>query len=154
MALKLEDLQVQVEIPGFEIQLVEDLTALETWVHTFGRGYGLPEAWDLDLYHLIAALGLEPPFHNYLGLMEGEPVSASTMFLGAGVAGIYNVGTLETARGRGIGSLMTAVPLLDAHRKGYQWGVLQSSQMGFSVYQKLGFEKVCDMEHFYRQIKV
>jgi len=32
---------------------------------------------------------------------------------------------------------------------GYRAGVLQSSEMGFGVYRKLGFEKLCAMEHFY-----
>jgi ribosomal protein S18 acetylase RimI-like enzyme len=65
------------------------------------------------------------------------------------VAGIYDVATLPEARGRGIGSTLTLVPLLDARRVGYRTGVLQSSEMGYEVYQKMGFQHLCQIENFY-----
>jgi GNAT superfamily N-acetyltransferase len=149
MAVALDRLVSLQSITGFEIQLVRDHAALDTWADTFCKGYGIPEDWLPALTEMIASLGLELPISNYLGYLEGEPVAASTRFLGAGVAGIYNVATIETARGKGIGSLMTAIPLLEARQMGYHWGILQSSQMGLGVYQRLGFEKLCDMDHFY-----
>jgi hypothetical protein len=44
--------------------------------------------------------------------------------------------------------------LLEARAQGYALGALQSSDMGFNVYQRLGFRKVCEVTHFYYENKV
>jgi hypothetical protein len=44
---------------------------------------------------------------------------------------------------RGIGALMTVRPLEMARARGYHLGVLQSSQMGYPLYRRLGFEDYC-----------
>jgi GNAT superfamily N-acetyltransferase len=131
------------------IQPVEDPPALAVWTRTFTQGYGIPAAMAPDFLALIKSLGTALPFRNYLGLLDDQPVAASTLFVGAGVAGIYNVATLPGARGQGIGSAMTLIPLYEARQLGYRAGVLQSSEMGYSVYQRLGFRKLCQMDHFY-----
>lgn len=135
--------------PPINVQRVEDQEMLSVWTATFTRGYGIPPAITPVFLQLIASLGIDLPFRYYLGQLDGRPVAASTLFLGAGVAGIYNVATLLDARGRGIGSAMTLVPLLEARDLGYHAGVLQSSEMGYPVYQRLGFQKFCQMDHFY-----
>jgi ribosomal protein S18 acetylase RimI-like enzyme len=134
---------------GLSIQRVQDLEALRVWARTFIIGYELPGSMAVALYDLMAGLGLDLPLRHYVGFMDGEPVAASTLFLGAGVAGIYNVATIPEARGQGLGSLLTLTPLREAQALGYRAGVLQSSEMGFSVYRRLGFEKVCMIDHFY-----
>ena len=62
------------------------------------------------------------------------------MLLALGVAGLYNVATLPEARGKGIGAYMSFAPLLEAREDGYRIGILQASDMGRSVYERLGFQ--------------
>ena len=97
-------------------------------------------------------LGLDLPVRNYLGYLNGKPVSTCTIFYG-GAAGIYCVSTLPEARGKGIGGAITLKPLQEAREMGYRVGVLQSSEMGFNVYKKLGFRHLCQIENFYLSMK-
>jgi predicted acetyltransferase len=71
------------------------------------------------------------------------------VFLGAGVAGVQFVATLPEARGQGLGAAMTLAPLRAARDLGYQAGILQSSEVGYKVYLRLGFVKVCEVDNFY-----
>jgi GNAT superfamily N-acetyltransferase len=80
---------------------------------------------------------------DLIGFLNGMPVARSALAFDAGVAGIYAVGTIPSARGKGIGRAMTVLPLLEARRLGYRVGILQASHMGYSLYQMIGFKKVC-----------
>jgi ribosomal protein S18 acetylase RimI-like enzyme len=58
------------------------------------------------------------------------------------VSGVYNIATHPAARGRGVGTAVTAA----AVEAGRSWGcdrvVLQASPMGESLYRKMGFRTV------------
>jgi GNAT superfamily N-acetyltransferase len=152
MAIDLAALPLPIQHP-LTIRPVEDRHTFAQWACTFIQGYGIPEAMTPIFLALIESLGTNLPFRHYLGFLDDRQVAASTLFLGAGVAGIYNVTTLAEVRGQGIGSAMTLAPLYEARDLGYRVGVLQSSEMGYRVYQRLGFQKFCQMDHFYRQIQ-
>ena len=97
------------------------------------------------MVHLEATLN-DPQYkaqHRYLGFLDGIPIARSALALDAWVAGVYAVATIPTARGKGIGRIMTVMPLLRARQLGYRVGILQASDMGYSLYQKIGFKDVC-----------
>lgn len=133
------------------IRRVEYKHTLVEWAYTFIRGFEMPEAAAPIFLEFFNRLGTDLPIRHYLGFLDDEPVAVSTLYLGAGVAGIYNVGTVPAARGQGIGSAMTLTPLSEARDMGYQAGVLQSSEMGYRLYQRLGFQKLCQIDNFYWQ---
>ena len=152
MAVDLSALNDAVKTPpNFTIASVENLEALKEWTRTFIAGFKMPEAWEAGLFDLMSDLGFDLPIRNYTGYRNGKPVATSNLFLAAGVAGIYFVATLPEARGQGIGAAMTLTPLWEAQQMGYRAGILQSSELGFPVYRRLGFEKLCAMDHYYRQ---
>jgi ribosomal protein S18 acetylase RimI-like enzyme len=150
MAIDLADLPRKSPHP-LVIRRVEDRQTLSEWVDTFLLGFEMPASVAPAILALFESLGINLPIRHYLGYLEDEPVAVSSLFLGEGVAGIYNVATRAAARGRGIGSRMTLTPLNDARQMGYQTGILQSSQMGYRVYQRLGFRTHCQVDYFYWQ---
>ena len=150
MAVDLRELDESLsKVEGLEISIVKDEDTLQTWADIFARGYGLPADWAGLIFDSWIKLGLEFPLRNYLGYLNNEPVSTSSIFFGGGVAGIYDVATLPEARGKGIGAALTLHPLFEARKAGYRIGALQSSEMGLGVYQRLGFRHLCQIENFY-----
>ena len=153
MAADLEALPLPAQtVEGLEVRVVADEESLRAWAHVFTLGYDLPTEWETAIYALGLQLGLGFPIRNYLAYLDGKPVATSCLFLGAGVAGIYSVSTLKEARGKGIGAAVTLRPLQNALEMGYRIGVLQSSEMGFNVYRKLGFRYFCQIENFYLKL--
>ncbi len=146
MAVELSALPGRVPVPeGLEIERVRDEEGLVAWEDTLGRGFGegpLEARWVAEAYRRIG-LGDEGPWRHYLGRLDGAPVGTSTLFLGAGVAGVYFVCTVEGARRRGVGASLTLAPLREAREMGYQTGVLGASEIGYPVYRRLGFEERC-----------
>jgi ribosomal protein S18 acetylase RimI-like enzyme len=154
MAVDLHELNDAIQAAnGFEIRSVDDGESLRAWAKVFVNGYGLPSAWESVTFDLWMQLGFDFPIRNYLGYLNGKPVSTSTVFYGGGAAGVYCVATLPEARGQGLGAAISLQPLLEAREMGYRIGVLQSSDMGFNVYKKLGFRHLCQIEHFYLSLK-
>jgi len=150
MALDLSRLRPPERVPpGLTIHPVETQTQLRDWVRAFIAGYELPPALETPYYDLIAPLGLDTPVRYYAGYWNGQIVATSTVFMGSGVAGLYNDSTLPAARGQGLGAALTLAPLRWAAQQGVRAAILQSSFMGYGLYRRLGFEKLCDMTYYY-----
>ena len=60
----------------------------------------------------------------------------------------YNIATLEPARGRGIGSAVTAALLAEGRAGGRTASILHAWPLGLPVYQRLGFAAVCRMPQY------
>lgn len=118
---------------------------MEHWLRVVSAGSSFPA----PLHSILLDLLYRHSYHTsatcrpYLALRNGEPVGTSLLLLGGGMAGIYCVTTLEKARRMGIGRASTMATLWDARRIGYRFATLQSSQMGYKIYQDLGFQEVC-----------
>jgi GNAT superfamily N-acetyltransferase len=130
---------------GLVIEQVTELGTLRRWIEATNRGFGRPDFAGqafLDAYSSLG-LGARYPLLHYIGWLNGEPVAASSLFMGAGVAGIYDVATVPEARQKGIGTAITRTPLLEARARGYRVGILHALKMGVSVYHSLGFRDYC-----------
>jgi ribosomal protein S18 acetylase RimI-like enzyme len=132
---------------GLTIPTVGDEGALAQWVSAAVIGFEMPETGEGPCFDLFAGVGFDLPLRNYLGLLGGEAVAASQLFLAADVAGIYCVATVPEARRQGIGTAMTLASLREARAMGYRIGILQSSEMGLGLYRGLGFEECCKLSY-------
>jgi len=143
MAVKLSELRSPAVVEGLEITRIETEDALQTWESTLGRGFGEGETearWVAGVYR---RLGFADPWRHYLGLLDGEPVATTTVYLAAGVAGVYFVMTVPEARRRGIGAAITYAALrqTEGQARDVEYAVLGSSPAGKSVYAGLGFRQ-------------
>lgn len=149
MAADLHALPKDLPTPaGLTITPVENKETLKQWARIVNIGFGLPSWSERIWFDLFADLVFELPLRNYLAILNGQPVGTAQLFLGAGVAGIYNVTCVPEARGRGVGAAVTLAPLLEARNLGFHISILQASHLGFGVYRRLGFQDFGKLSHY------
>jgi GNAT superfamily N-acetyltransferase len=143
MAVDLRAINEDLPSSAHATERVSSTEVLRECIEIMRVGFELPELTSEVLFEAFTAMGLtaESPLRSYVGRIEGEAVAASSLFLAAGVAGIYNVATLPKARRQGLGAAVTLEGLREARELGYHIAVLQSSAMGLGVYRRLGFEQ-------------
>jgi ribosomal protein S18 acetylase RimI-like enzyme len=125
--------------PGLTIARV---TELQDWEQVFMPGFRRPESergvWQATYAQLER-------WTHFVGYLDGQPVATTSVLSCGELAGVYHVVTLPAARGRGIGRAMTLEALRHAQTQGATHAALQSSEMGFRVYESVGFVKYCDL---------
>ncbi len=148
MAIDLTSLKGDFRLPtGLTIQKVRDDESMRIWSEIFTEGFGLPE-FVTESTHNTIGIADSNTTTAYLGWMNDKPVATSLLVLAGGVAGIYNVTTIPSARRKGVGTYMTRAGLQDAQERGYKVGILEATLMGVSMYRKLGFQEVCQISAF------
>ena len=95
----------------------------------------------LTMFELPPALlaGGMDDFRLLAARVDGADVAAAMAFDHEGDCGIYNVGTLEPFRRRGLATALTAVLLRDAVARGCLTASIQATPMAEGVYASLGF---------------
>lgn len=76
----------------------------------------------------------------FIAHLDGVPVSIAMTIVSHGVAGIYWVGSLEQARGHGLGRAVTAAATNAGFAMGADLASLQASPMGAPIYADMGYE--------------
>jgi GNAT superfamily N-acetyltransferase len=152
MAVNLRALPEDDAMPaGFAVEEVTDVVTLLEWIRTNEEAYD-PAASQANITYVAVesalGFGAHQPYRRFLGRLNGAPVATAALFLGAGVAGIYAVACLGTARRRGIGSAISLAVLREARALGYRAAVLESSPSGFNVYSRLGFRECCRLRSY------
>jgi GNAT superfamily N-acetyltransferase len=126
--------------PGVTLSWATDSAALRSAMQLVAAGFGLPGELGDQMADLMApAAGPGSPVRTVVASLDGKPVaSAQGVHIGHAV-GIYNVATLDEARGQGIGAAVTVAVLWDAIDRGARFGVLESSDLGHPAYRRIGF---------------
>jgi GNAT superfamily N-acetyltransferase len=79
----------------------------------------------------------------YVARLEGRPATCLTMVREGLDAGVFMVGTVPEARGRGLARRLLLHALHDARAAGSTVSTLQSSRLGYPVYRRLGYVELC-----------
>jgi ribosomal protein S18 acetylase RimI-like enzyme len=125
---------------GLTLTRVSGGRDLDDALATAAGGFGAPASSMAPLY-MPAVLAAEG-FSLYLGRVDGMPVSTSVGLTVGDTLGIFNVATPPEHRGRGYGAALTAEAARAGFANGADLAWLQSSAMGHSVYERLGFRDV------------
>lgn len=78
----------------------------------------------------------------FIAYLDGTPVSIAMTIVTDGVAGIYWVGSLEQARGKGLGRITTTAATNAGFDLGADIASLQASPMGQPIYEAMGYETI------------
>jgi GNAT superfamily N-acetyltransferase len=137
--------EVQPLPPGVELrQLSSDRDAEDYW-RIAAASYATlgfpPETFGFYADH--AGLRAEN-VAAFIAYLDGKPVSIAMTIVNHDVAGIYWVGSLEEARGMGLGRATTAATTNAGFDMGADLASLQASPMGRPIYSAMGYESVYD----------
>jgi GNAT superfamily N-acetyltransferase len=131
--------------PGLTIRRATTAAELADHRAVAAAAFGMSP--DLVARLMPPALLGNPAVRVYVGLENGLPVASSLAFRTDEIVGIYNVATVEAARGRGYGTAMTWAVIADA-APGVEVAILQASAPGLPVYERMGFRTVVKYEEF------
>lgn len=150
MAISLESDLREPELPdGARLTWVAGREQMRAAQRMVGIGFGMPPAFAEDMADRLADMGRQPgPARVVVATLDGEAVASATASTADEVTGVYSVVTLPKARGKGPGRAVTVAVLRDARERGARMGVLESTEMGFPVYARIGFEHVGDFRLF------
>lgn len=115
---------------------VDDSDAEATFRRVAEAGYETP-----GLGRVLAAQDAfnAPGTSWFVARRDGEAVGVAAGFLGAGTGGVYFVATPPDQRGKGVGAAVTSVVSNTLLESGASFVVLQSSQQGAPLYERLGY---------------
>ena len=109
-------------------------------------------------------VGPEKAVRMFVAVKNGRGVVGGCQIsLACGVACLFNVTTLKSERGKGIGKSLSLRAMAAAKESNYRYIVLQSSRMGLRIYKQLGFQplpsyktfvKLSTVAWYYRIIEV
>ncbi len=134
-----------------EIRMVTDKSGAQDYADVVGPAYvslGGPEDANRSHFSGPSALLTGPHLQSAVAYLDGAPVSCAQILLSHGIAGVYWVGSLEAARGRGIAEAVTR----HVTNLGFDLGAadvqLQASPMGEPIYRRMGYQDAYRREFF------
>jgi predicted GNAT family acetyltransferase len=84
---------------------------------------------------------LVPHIYAVVAYKDNKPASCALALLSHGIAGIYYVGTVETARGMGLAEHCVRAVGNVAFELGARCVILQASIYGEPVYKRMGYQE-------------
>jgi GNAT superfamily N-acetyltransferase len=147
MAAAVADLKPSVPPPGVEISLLDAEDDLRGMWQIQSTAFGMRP--DVVRAYLGAELLRTPGVTCLIADLDGRAVASALAMEIDGSVGLFGVATLPEARGRGIGTAITAAAV-DRLRDRCDLAWLQASEDGGRVYRRMGFSAVDDWDVWLR----
>lgn len=119
-----------------------DLTELQA---ATAAGFGMP----VEMVELVypAAMLAAPGVRAFIGRIDGEAACTAMSVREEATVGVYSITTLPAYRGRGYETAITWHLMADAD-PGWDLAVLQASEIGRPVYERMGFHLIRQFVEF------
>lgn len=139
------DLTTPIPVPDVAGLTLARTADVDAYLDVMVPGFGMPdlvrEPMGAVMLHVSEAI-------NVVATLDGRDVACGTALLTGPTAGLYNIATLEDARGRGVGYAVTAKLLELAREAGAEHAILHASDAGKPVYERIGFVEVCTVPQY------
>ena len=86
----------------------------------------------------------DPAVAIVVARVAGTAVATAMAVISDDLIGVYAVSTVPEHRGKGLGAAVTWAAVAAGRERGGTWSVLQSSDMGKGVYERMGYRVVGD----------
>lgn len=140
MLMELDDLpDINYPDGSFHIEFVANEAMMAVWRDVSASGFQVENAQ--IFYDAYVRQGFDPEADivHYIGYLGEQPVTSASLLCAGGIPGLYNISTPPTFRGKGYGTAITHTCLKVAQDRGYPYACVMPSNMGRSIYRKLGF---------------
>ena len=127
-------------LPQIEVRRVRGAATWDAFCQIGSVCFHVPITWFREVFDNEAVWDR---FISFVGYVDDEPVSTTSIVSGAGVIGVYNVATLPGSQRRGFGEAVMRHALAEVGReRGMERVILQSTPAGLRLYERMGFRQV------------
>jgi hypothetical protein len=137
--------------PGVSLRAVDDdqtrLDYITVLQQSFTPAQGTPLELFQDIFPNVDAVH-GPHTRAVVAYLDGAPAAGAFVLVSHGLAGVQYVGTVERARGRGLGELVTRWVGNAGFDLGAHAAALQASDMGEPVYRRMGYETITHYRYY------
>jgi ribosomal protein S18 acetylase RimI-like enzyme len=135
------------KLPEIECRPVREQGMRDAFAAITSVCFDIPFSISQAVYRMEQAW--KGPYQGYVGLVRGKPVSIVAVVAAAGVLGVYSLATSPECRRCGYGeAVLRAAIAEETARSGQLRLVLQSTEIGYRLYRRLGFRDAANFTVF------
>lgn len=128
-------------LPHVDVRPVADPATRTAFAWITSSAFDIPHAICTAVYG--GEQGWNGDFKGYVGYLRGEPIATTAVVAAEEAIGFYSVATIHSYRRRGYAEAIMRQALdLARQQSGFERTILQSTQTGFGLYERMGYRKV------------
>lgn len=148
MSIRLEDVKPQEYSPDMQVKKIDN-AEYELWSSIVARAYNIPAVNQFKIFvEYLLKRAMPHQIHLYIAYYKNTAAAASMVIDHPDMVGLHWVGTLPEYRNNGLGLAVSHKPLLDARERNSKKAILLASEIGESIYNKIGFKKYADYDAY------